>query len=103
MKLNIETKQLESIETYNIEKMVELCDTVVKDAEKQDSNIVQMSVHEFQYIMKAWYYILELCKEKEVEAEEYKPKCFGNYEESCYNAACGYMNKCRAEGAKYKE
>lgn len=65
MKLNKETKQLESIETYDIEDMVKLCDMISDDAEKEDKEFIKMSICDFKEIMKAWYYLLEVCKQEE--------------------------------------
>lgn len=101
MNLNKETKQLESIETYNIEDMVKLCNMVLEDAKKQEIETIKMSICGFKEIMKAWFYLLEECNktgeliDKKEPHKGYKPTCFGNYDTGCWDAGCGCMNKCR--------
>lgn len=103
MKLNKETKQLESIETYDIEDMVKLCNMILNDAEKEDKEFIKMSICDFKEIMKAWYYLLEECNkngeliDKKEPHKGYKPTCFGNYSEECWDAGCGCRNKCREQ------
>lgn len=103
MKLNKETKKLESIETYDIEDMVRLCNMILEDAEKEDKEVIKMSICDFKEIMKAWYYLLEECNKKGelIDKKEphkgYKPTCFGTYDDDMECTVCLCEDECKKE------
>lgn len=103
MKLNKETKQLESIETYDIEDMVKLCNMISEDAEKEDKEFIKMSICDFKEIMKAWYYLLEECNknaeliDKKEPHKGYKPTCFGTYDDDMECTVCLCEEECKKE------